>query len=463
MTPYSFSFQRNGSPFALIAGQHFHFDIDQFERLFQQSIPARLIDLLRIASAVYFVDRLVRRRRRDQQRHWSRTLKVQIGVLEPDFWANDIVLESLTDTVQFLSDDTWDFSFFQDDQRTKKGVQRSLFSLPADPRVLLYSGGLDSAAGLANRIAIEPARPVLPVTIWHQPIQRKIIGKQFQLLRSKGQVQIIPLIIKLALIWRPEIKANFRAEQSQRGRAFLFAAAGAVSSAMLGGTNVELFESGIGAINLPLMSGMIGSRTTRSTHPAFLRRMSQLVGLILARPMKFDLPFFGQTKGEVVRKAKQIGLDELTRLTVSCVHYPLRESGHKQCGVCPACIFRRQSLEAAGITEATGTYKYDFLDVKSMSQVSERDLKYLKAFLYQVIQLGDIQAGAPLPQGVRRHLIGTGIVGNGESTELIARLLTTYRDEWQQVIAQAQDRGISWTRLVGRCTPSTEGVAHAVA
>jgi hypothetical protein len=464
MTPYSISFQKvgSGSPFILVAGQHFRFDIAQFERFFQQPIPGRLVDLLRIASAIYFVDRLVRRRRRDQQRHWSRSLKVSVGVLEPDFWAGDIVRECLTDTIEFLSDDTWDLSFSHDDQRINKEVQRPLFPIPSDARVSLYSGGLDSAAGLANCIACAPSRHELPVTVWHQPIQRKIINKQFELLGSKGDVCITPLVVKAAMIWTPELKSNFRAESSQRGRAFLFAAAGGAASAMLGGSNVELFESGIGAINLPLMSGMVGSRTTRSTHPAFLRRMSQLLGLVLERPMQFDLPFFQQTKGQVVQPAKDAGLDGLAQLTVSCVHYPLRESRHKQCGVCPACIFRRQSLETAEITEPRGTYKHDLLDVMGVRRIPDRRLKYLKAFLDQVVQLDDIQADLPFPQRFRRHLVGTGVVVNGESMEPIGSLLSTYRDEWRKMITQAQERGIRWTKLVGCHTPSMEGASHAV-
>ncbi len=87
MTPFSVSFQKagQGDPFTLVADQHFRFDIEEFERFFQKPLPSRLADLLRIASAIYVVDRLARRRQRDQLRHWSRTLAMEIGVIEPSF------------------------------------------------------------------------------------------------------------------------------------------------------------------------------------------------------------------------------------------------------------------------------------------------------------------------------------------------------------------------------------------
>jgi hypothetical protein len=260
------------------------------------------------------------------------------------------------------------------------------------------------------------------------------------------------------------MKGRFREERTQRSRSFLFTATGAVAMAMAGGAETELYESGIGAINLPLMSGMVGSRTTRSAHPEFLRRMAGLMELVLERPMSFALPFGLLTKGEVVARAKQAGCEDVAEITVSCVHYPLRESNAKQCGVCPACLFRRQSLSVAELRESAATYKYDlFENVEAANRVPAQRLHYLKAFLDQVVQLEGVQENQPLPLRIRRHLVGTGVLANGDRVNSVVRLLRTYRDEWRETIAQAQGRGISWTKLMGRPTPLTEGATHAVA
>lgn len=466
MTPYSVSFERgkDRTPFELSAGTHFRFDFDQFERFFQKPLPDRWLDLLRIAAGIYAVDRLSRRRQRDQRRFWSRTLRLSVGVIDPNFWSQGDVLESLTETLEFLSDDTWDLTFKKDDKRSRREQQLFMFNESDNNLICLYSGGLDSAAGLANRVAEDPTREILPVTVWHQPIQRKSVRKQFAMLGGRYRVQITPLIVKSALIWTPELKSRFREEPTQRGRSFLFTAAGAIATAMAGGSETELYESGIGAINLPLMSGMVGSRTTRSAHPEFLRRMSKLVGRVIARPMSFVLPFEQLTKGQVLAQARGAGLDELVKTTVSCVHYPLRESEAKQCGACPACIFRRQSLTVAGLHEPAGTYRYDlFENADASNQVPPKELDYLKAFLDQVVHLDGIRENQPFPLRIRRHLIGTGVLADGESGEIVSRLLRTYRDEWRETVAQAQGRGISWTKLLGRRASLTEGATNAVA
>jgi len=217
MTPYTITFREVGDAqsTALTAGQDFRCDIEQYEEFFGEPLPALLVDLLRVASGIYVVDRLVKRRRQEQRRRWSRSLSLKVGLLEPDFWSDQKAHAALTETVEFLTDDTWEFLFDKDDRRRGRDVQKTLFRVPPESRVCLYSGGLDSAAGLANQIVNGPQADVLPVTIWHQPIQRKLIQKQHKLLRSKYDVLISPLIVKAALIWTPELR-RFREELTQR-------------------------------------------------------------------------------------------------------------------------------------------------------------------------------------------------------------------------------------------------------
>lgn len=465
MTPYTVAFRKpsNAEETLLCAGQQFRFEINEYERFFGKRVPDVFIDLLRIASAIYFTDRLMQRKRRDQRRYWSRSLILKVGVLQPDRWSSNDVRDAVADGLEFLTDDAWELIFEKDDQRTGRQIQRALFSIPVDSRVCLYSGGLDSAAGLANQVATDADRHVLPVTVWHQPIQRKMVQRQYDLLRSKLDVTISPLIVKAARIWMPDL-AHIREELSQRSRAFLFMAAGGAAAAMAGASTIEVYESGIGAINLPLMAGMVGSRTTRSAHPEFLRKMSRLVSLIAEQEITFKLPFMDRTKGQIVKALTDHGLAELPPTTVSCVHYPLRESKHKQCGVCPACIFRRQALLVAGIQEPPGTYKFDLFGSPSRAnRISPKRLKHLKAFLDQVVQLTDVKPNHPMPARIRRHLFGTAILKAGQSPEPIIQLLGQYRDEWKDITARTAEQGFSWTKLITSPGPRMEGASRASA
>ena len=271
-----------------------------------------------------------------------------------------------------------------------------------------------------------------------------------------------PVIVKAAMTWTPQV---LQEERSQRCRSFLFAAIGGVVAAMQGASSVEVFESGVGAINLPFMAGMVGSKATRSCHPEFLRRMSELLTLIAGREITYRLPFMDKTKGQMVKMLADEGLKDVALSTVSCVHYPLREKPHKQCGVCPACIFRRQAMCVGGINEAGGTYKFDLFGAqKVVNEIPDRFLKYLKAFLMQVVHLAGLETQDELPGRFRRHLLGSRIIGQGESLGPVIELLRRYRAEWLAIAAEGVDRGWDWAKLLAPTKSTrTEGLCHASA
>jgi len=467
--PFSATYWTGHQPEAVAvhAGKQFRFDLDAISGLHLGEPSAHLVDLLRIASSIYVVDRLVKRRMPSGAKRSSRAIGLNISVLDPSFWSGPEIRDALTEAVDFVSGDFWDVEFTQD----IAPFERARRLLPdcyegESPLICLYSGGLDSAAGLAARINENPDRPVIPVTVWHQPRQRHLLRKQYALMKNRFPTLIDPLIVKIAMSWTTGLEKK-QQEQSQRGRSFLFLAVGAIAAIMQGQKSVELFESGIGAINLPLMSGMVGSKATRSSHPEFLRLMSRLVSLVADREFEFTLPFFGNTKGEVTRRLSDLDLQELAILTASCVGFPLRQSKAKQCGICPACIFRRQALHVGGIREPDFAYLYDFLAPPFVFEPVPNDrLDYLKAFLMQVAQLNNLDFGGRLPQAFERHVFSTRVLQHGESQKGLINLLARYRDEWMALAAYARRYGHGWARWI---TPQelhgrqNQGVTYASA
>lgn len=462
MTPFEFTICNDGSNNVqtFSAGNHFRFDVAWIESYFSDHLPSPMIDLLRIAMAVYVADRTIRRRQRNQDRHWSRKIRLTVDVQEPMFWETDEIQDALVDCLEFLTDDSWDFSFKQDGQRQCRENQRCLFPHRHDSRLCLYSAGLDSAAGLGTQLLRSSERPTIPITVWHQGGQRFNVEKQIGLLRNHFAAELTPMIFKAHLLWGS--RQRWKEESTQRSRAFLFMSVGAAVANLCGGSEVEVYESGVGAINLPLLSGMTGSRTTRSTHPAFLRRMTELASTVANSPISFILPFREFTKGQMVRHLADNDLQSLAKSTVSCVSYPIRDKKSKQCGICPACIFRRQAMSSAGINEDRNTYKYDIFAGKEQPiPLKERHLACLKAFLMQVADLEEVQFCRRLPERFMRHLIGTEILRNGEPTAPIIRLLSSYRMEWVELIQQADRRGCLWTKLLAVSGDCQEGAIRA--
>lgn len=449
---------------SLRAGTHFRFDLDTVNHFCLFDLPPRLVDLLRIASAIYVVDRLVKRHSLFGLRKPARTVGVKVHVLDEAFWNCHEIRDTIGEAIDFVSGDFWDVEFIKDTGDFARAKQ--LLPDPNEgrsPLIALYSGGLDSAAGLAARIAENTDRPVIPVTVWHQPRQRDLIHRQFGIFRNRFRSQIAPLIVKVAMFWSSDLDKK-QQERSQRCRSFLFAALGAITAITHGQKTIEMFESGVGAVNLPLMAGMVGSKTTRSSHPEFLRLTSRLASLVAESEIEFRLPFFEQTKGQVVKRLADLNLQELANMTASCVGFPLRHSQAKQCGICPACLFRRQAMHVAGITEPNHSYKYDVFNPFQSEPIPVDRLKYLKAFLMQVAQLDNVEMNDQLPRAFKRHVLSTGILQRGQSQKGVIDLLARYRDEWIAIASHAQRNGHAWAKWLAPQQPQErqeQGVTYA--
>jgi len=457
----TYSEARRNQQGVLRLGKDFHLDFEAPRSYFIGELPPRLMDLLRISMAVFVVDRYARRNRLPS-RSWRRGIKIKVEVLQPDFWVNSDVLDALREVTEFVTGDDWEFEFVKDSPcyEWSRPLLSQVYSNDS-PLVCLYSGGLDSAAGLGLRLRDQPDRPVLPVTIRHQPAQHDLITSQLDRLRRQFGGRIEPLVVETRVPRRNGLKW----EPSYRGRSMLFTALGVVVAAVAGVPHVEVFESGIGAINIPLMAGMTGSKSTRNCHPEFLRRMSRLASIVTEHEITFRLPFLDQTKGEMVRAVNEAGLADLARETISCAHYPLGHRRYQQCGVCSSCIFRRQAMLVGGIEEPEGSYSFDlFGTAEAANVVPQEKLKYLKAFLMQVAKWDDIEKIGRLPEPVSRHLLETHIHKVGDSPEAIIDLLVRHRDEWKQIVAKGRRVGYRWARLLDPARTSVgQGVSHAPA
>ena len=457
-SPYLLQYadEHHPSMTTLVGGRDVRFDDSSLISNFGPVPSERRVDFLRIASAVHAVDRLVRRRSGPDGTLWGRHLWIRIGVSDLSFWTDPEVHEALMEAIRFVTGDFWDIYFVRNPHPAPP-AQRSLQSLRPEaldrqPVICLYSGGLDSAAGLGIRLAALQDRLFVPVSVIHHSHERSRLRGQIWRLRQSAGGRLFPRSVEFSLP-RPPGTGGSKREWSQRARSFLFTVVGAVTAALHDASSVEVYESGVGLVNLPLMAGMIGSKATRNCHPEFFRRMERLTSLVLERDFHFDLPFALATKGEMVQRMKGLGLADLAIESVSCVHQFGRKKDRRQCGVCAACLIRRLSLFVGGIDERTGTYKVDLLSPGSDGVGKPPAM--LLAMLGQVVRLA-----APDNESTRRrlqgHLYGTHILQLGESMSPIVNLLCRYRAEWLMLAEECARRGAAWPRWLGM-TPSSPG------
>jgi 7-cyano-7-deazaguanine synthase in queuosine biosynthesis len=321
----------------------------------------RSLDLLNIAAGVYTVDRIAKRNFASDELG-IRDLTITFQVEDLDFWLQPEIQELIAVVLAEICDDNWRLQFEPTKFREAGGGHQRRLELKSSldvKRVALFSGGLDSVAGLASRLVVgEPAYAL--VTVAHQSSLRRRTGNQIEALcRHLGVSTALHIPIVLGLRGGKAARLSMQ-EQSQRTRAFLFTACGAIAAKMLGVSKVELFENGVGAINLPPMMGMVfGALSTRGCQPIFLRRMSELCSAVMEEEICFELPFAKSTKAEVLRSLGEYDLATLTQSSQSCAHTSLRVPGKTHCGHCPACIERRQAFSIAGVRDDPSVYESD--------------------------------------------------------------------------------------------------------
>jgi hypothetical protein len=127
-----------------------------------RELPPVAADLMEIAATVYVVDQLVARPGlRDQADGitWARELRVEIPVRQPALWNDHASV--LAELLSWLTDDSWMLTFT--DRGSSAGPldvsQGFLFDMiPDGAAPVLFSGGLDSGAGL-RAVEVPGQRP----------------------------------------------------------------------------------------------------------------------------------------------------------------------------------------------------------------------------------------------------------------------------------------------------------------
>ena len=382
LNDFNFSDIKQGSELE----SHYWVDDYRLSRAFGSILPARLADLIDLAMAVYYADRRARRVRNPFELTGHRDIRIRLPVRELKMWKSSEVNANLAELLSWFTEDSWEFEFTELEVHRKSESEKSLFASPvAYPNIsLLFSGGLDSLAGLCtlmdkNRdcsfILVSGCTSQLIARVQRDLIREMV--KYWQNQSRELRSVVIPFGIR-----KPE--CSVQEETSQRSRGFVFLLIGAVAAIMAKSTVLYVCENGIGSVNLPFNEGQLGVDNTRGVHPLSLIGTSDFLGLVLEQSLPIVNPFEFSTKAEMCQALKKLGLDALVKMTVSCDGFPLRiHDSPLQCGICTSCLLRRCSLHAADLAVADSGTCYRF-DVKnSFVRLSQGQLYPLMAVLDQ--------------------------------------------------------------------------------
>jgi hypothetical protein len=316
-------------------------------------VNERNIDFVRIASAVLSADRSVLRSGRLSS--WNmRDITVVVDVLSVEPW--DSVCRELQELLGFLTGDTWHLGFTE-----KQGAPaQTAVRAAGASRIVLFSGGGDSGVG-ALLSAHELQGTAKHALVSHfsdknlPPLQRSLARKtdalfpgtladHIQVHHSRG---------------RKTVNGNgYRNENSTRSRSLLFLAFG-LAVASVERLPLWIPENGYASINPPLSPNRRGSLSTKTTHPAFLLGLRNILAKVGAHG-DLSNPFAARTKGEMFLEVKDLlgeeAASEYLSATTSCSHTGAKTFGisrRAQCGVCFGCLLRKASFIASGIADGT--------------------------------------------------------------------------------------------------------------
>ena len=355
-------------------------------------LPPVLADLLEVAAYVYCADQVVPRGGTasfDYGERWRRTLRFRIPVRRPEVWSQTGVLDALSETLGFMSDDTYEFAF---EKARRPAPVKEYIDFDEETvhvkdldAVCLFSGGLDSLAGAVEQIVTEQRRVAL-VSHRSAPVLDNRQKRQVPLLAERAAEGGAPFHVS---VWVHKKDLRPR-DDTQRTRSFLYASLATTVARMFGLDRIRFHENGPVSLNLPLCSQVVGARATRTTHPRVLNGFSKLFSLLLDTEFTVENPFFWKTRADLVAGIKAAGCADLIRHTVSCTHTHGATRLHRHCGRCSQCIDRRFATLAAGCDEHDPREAYE-VDLFTGQRAKTEDRTMIERYVAQATAIEGIE------------------------------------------------------------------------
>ena len=329
-------------------------------------LPEHILDLLEIAAYVFCADRLISRgsKANVEYHSWSRLFHFVVKVRDFDFWNTPIVKERLKDALAFMSgDQAYHFTFQPGHSTPLAGLfdEKTLqVKRQENTKVILFSGGLDSLAGIVSDLVNSADQLCLISHRSGQPVTAKT---QDQLVNAFNEDY--PYRIR-HYKFNCNLHGIKRKEETQRTRAFLYTSIAYALAHALSQQEIFVYENGITSINFPTQQNQMNARSSRTTHPktiAFLENFFHLFSEINQPKVKIVTPFLSKTKTDIFHILDKVGRKDLISSAVSCSHTSQNSKLTTHCGGCSQCIDRRFAAYGSELDDVddVGIYTSDFI------------------------------------------------------------------------------------------------------
>jgi hypothetical protein len=409
-------------------GKNVEFSTASLESYFFARWEPVAYDALLVAAAVEFGDRI----RHRPAYSWQREIELRIPVHDLERWNNRQVVDSLHESLNFLTGDRWRIGFYQRQNPVNQPQQGMLCLQPGVDAVLPFSNGLDSRA-VAGLLGRELGQRLVRVRLGSELQDREGIS------RRKEAFTSVP--------YRVLPGRHSFVESSARSRGFKFALISALAANLAGANQVIIPESGQGALGPTLVPVGQAYEDYRS-HPLFTRRMEKFLHALFDRPISFSFPRLWFTKAETLKQfVEECDGHCSWSQTWSCWQQSRQVSvDHKkrQCGICAACMLRRLSVHAAGLSESRESYVWEDLSATTFSAGASASFPVKKITpglreyaIAGALHLDHLAGLADSPRGARTvssqafQLAGAMGLSEADAQSRLERLLHQHSREWR--------------------------------
>jgi len=196
---------------------------------------------------------------------------------------------------------------------------------------------------------------------------------------------LIQCRVSRSAIENPRFLLPAKVEETHRPRSFLFLAIAVAIARSANIKEVYMPENGLIALNSCLQISRLGSLSTKTAHPIFIKSFQDLLSGLGIYEGAIKNPFLYESKTDMLRQL-ETPLRAVVMKSVSCA----RPSRYKQkkvnhCGYCVPCIYRRIAMMEAEVDQPEH-YAHDvFLRIGELSKHQQADFRALAQFAKRVV------------------------------------------------------------------------------
>lgn len=216
---------------------------------------------------------------------WTRVIELEVALQNPAPFTTQ--RQNIEEMLRFLTGDFWHLTFLDGGRARPQSTAPTSFDADC---VCLLSGGMDSLVGAIDLTTLRK-RPLF--------VSQLVKGNQ----RDQHHFAHTLGGADRHLLWNINVRESpVEHELSTRARSLIFYGFSAMAASALPDIDplyVYVPENGFISLNIPLNPGRMGSLSTKTTHPVFLKHLQALWdGLGIAA--RFHTPYKHMTKGEVL-------------------------------------------------------------------------------------------------------------------------------------------------------------------